>query len=141
MDKRSPPLPRSYWVSPHLLAGAYPGATDRQEALEKVAVLIGAGVKQFLDLTDDRDGLLPYEDLLADLAPGGGVVRQAVPVRDLTARCARRCPPGPWPDRCRSGPRRSDLRALLGRYRADRIDSRMLVGQNTRRRGSARAPD
>jgi HTH-type transcriptional repressor of NAD biosynthesis genes len=85
MHDLTPPIPRSYWVSPHLLAGAYPGAPDRQEAREKVAALIGAGVTQFLDLTDERDGLLPYEKLLTEVAPGGGVVRKAVPVQDLTA--------------------------------------------------------
>ncbi len=34
---RPPPIARSYRVSPQLLAGAYPGSTDRQEALEKWA--------------------------------------------------------------------------------------------------------
>lgn len=84
VPERMPPIPRSYWVGPHLLAGAYPGATDQNEAREKVAALVAAGVTQFLDLTETRDGLVPYETLVTELAPGGGVVRRAVPVRDLT---------------------------------------------------------
>jgi protein-tyrosine phosphatase len=88
VPERVPPIPRSYWVTPHLLAGAYPGATDQEEARGKVAALVAAGVTQFLDLTETRDGLVAYERLVTELVPGGGVVRRAIPVQDLTAPSA-----------------------------------------------------
>jgi hypothetical protein len=40
------PFPRSYWVIPgKLLAGAYPGSDDREEAKEKINALIRSGIR------------------------------------------------------------------------------------------------
>lgn len=83
-DAWSPPQPpseRSYWAAPNLIGGVYPGDADAGVAADKVATLVQAGVTLFIDLTDDRDGLAPYEQLLSD-APG--TTRLSLPVRDLT---------------------------------------------------------
>jgi ADP-ribosyl-[dinitrogen reductase] hydrolase len=56
-----PPLPNSYWVIPgRLLAGEYPGGNSQRETQERLAKLIGAGVRCFIDLTQP-DELEPYD--------------------------------------------------------------------------------
>jgi protein-tyrosine phosphatase len=59
------PTPESYWVTPDVLAGKYPGAKLDGDAVAKVRALLDAGVKTFVDLTED-DELLPYAHLLPD---------------------------------------------------------------------------
>jgi protein-tyrosine phosphatase len=67
------PIPGSYWVTPRLLAGAYPGSTE-----EELSRFRDAGVTFFLDLTEPGE-LRPYEALLpSDIR----VLRQ--PVRDFS---------------------------------------------------------
>jgi ADP-ribosylglycohydrolase/protein-tyrosine phosphatase len=63
----SPPIPNSYWVQPgRLLAGEYPGAMSRADAMERVRKLLAAGVTSFIDLTEE--GELPeYDNLLPEL--------------------------------------------------------------------------
>ena len=56
-----PPLPNTYWVIPgRLLAGEYPGGNSARETQERLAKLIGVGIRCFIDLTqpDERD---PYD--------------------------------------------------------------------------------
>lgn len=56
-----PPLPNSYWVIPgRLLAGEYPGGHSVRETQERLAKLIGAGIRCFIDLTQP-DELDPYD--------------------------------------------------------------------------------
>jgi protein-tyrosine phosphatase len=63
------PIPDSYWVSPdHLLAGEYPSARRESQARKKLAGLLDAGVRSFVDLTDPDDDLEPYEAIVAALA-------------------------------------------------------------------------
>ncbi|MFK5955522.1 MAG: protein-tyrosine phosphatase family protein [Planctomycetota bacterium] len=60
------PIEHCYWVIPgKLLAGEYPGAVDPIAAQEKVKTLIKAGVGAFIDLTEPRDGLMPYAEWVA----------------------------------------------------------------------------
>jgi protein-tyrosine phosphatase/ADP-ribosylglycohydrolase len=61
------PLPNSYWVRPgQLLAGEYPGAMSRQDAMERVQKLLNAGITSFVDLTED--GEMPaYDGLFREL--------------------------------------------------------------------------
>src|SRR4051812_26364383 len=55
------PLPDSYRVAPRQpIAGEYPGARDPAAAKRKLAGLLDAGVRSFLDPTE-RDELEPYE--------------------------------------------------------------------------------
>jgi len=81
---RPGPLGHSYWVGPHLLAGAYPGSANRALADEKLAAILDSGVTLFLDLTNPADGLHPYEEGL-DRLSGGRARRVAVPIADMTA--------------------------------------------------------
>lgn len=85
------PLPMSYWVEPgRLLAGHYPGARDPQQARGKLRALLRAGVTFFVDLTDPRDGLDPYDAPLQKQAAALGlsVERHATPIRDRSTPCA-----------------------------------------------------
>jgi ADP-ribosylglycohydrolase len=74
-----PPLARTYWVTPSLLAGVYPGSAEAADAAMKVRALCDAGVTLFVDLTTSHDHLEPYEHLLSASAR-----RASLPVPDLT---------------------------------------------------------
>jgi protein-tyrosine phosphatase len=68
MAPHSPAPTNTYWVEPgSLLAGEYPGTTDKADARMKLQSLLGAGVSAFLDLTEPHE-LMPYEPVLAVLA-------------------------------------------------------------------------
>lgn len=59
----------AWWVQPgRLLAGEYPGDPDAPGARQKVALLIDAGVRTFVDLTTPADPLAPYAPLVAQAA-------------------------------------------------------------------------
>ena len=62
-----------------MLAGKYPGAKIEAEAGEKIAALLGAGVRTFVDLTEQGE-LLPYAHLLPP-----DVVHHRVPIADVSA--------------------------------------------------------
>lgn len=62
---RAPPIPDCYWVEPgRLLAGEYPGARLEEQARARLRALAEAGVTAFVDLTEDDEGLSPYQGLL-----------------------------------------------------------------------------
>ena len=63
------PIPNSYWVEPgRLLAGEHPGGDSERETRERVAALLDAGIRAFIDLTQ-ADELSPYRGFLpADVA-------------------------------------------------------------------------
>lgn len=84
------PFPRSYWVVPgRLLAGAYPGHQEMAQASEKMARLLGTGVRAFVDLTEDGETnwrgepFVAYASLARSLALERGVtvswVRRPIP--------------------------------------------------------------
>ena len=73
------PTDHSYWVAPRILAGKYPGAKRDVEARVKVEALVGAGVRTFVDLTEEGE-LLPYARFLPE-----GVEHHRVAVRDLSS--------------------------------------------------------
>jgi len=59
------PIEHCYWVSPgKLLAGEYPGAFDPEVAKKRFQALKDCGVEAFIDLTEERDVLEPYADLV-----------------------------------------------------------------------------
>jgi hypothetical protein len=73
------PIPGSYWVEPgRLLAGEYPGAGDEARALARLAQIRDAGIDFFLDLTEEREGLPPYEAAIVPLE------YRRLPVRDFS---------------------------------------------------------
>jgi hypothetical protein len=51
-----PPLPNSYWVLPgRLLAGEHPGGPDEAATRRRVELLLAAGVRSFIDLTQEDE--------------------------------------------------------------------------------------
>jgi hypothetical protein len=70
---------------PGLVAGEYPGARHRQEALAKLHSFKAAGISAFIDLTDDRDDLRPYAVLIPEVwtDPATRPLHFRLPVRDL----------------------------------------------------------
>jgi len=56
------PIADSYWlVDARLLAGEYPGATTPERARQKIDAFVAAGIRTFIDLTETRDRLEPYD--------------------------------------------------------------------------------
>jgi ADP-ribosyl-[dinitrogen reductase] hydrolase len=79
-------LVHAWWVEPErVLAGEYPGHSDRRRAEEKVAVLLDAGIRTFVDLTTGDDGLVPYDRLVAEAAERRGLplAHHSAPIPDL----------------------------------------------------------
>ena len=68
------PSPNSYWVIPgRLAAGEYPGDCETDRAERKLRALIGAGIDQFIDLTETLDRLEPYAHIAEDVGRHLGV--------------------------------------------------------------------
>jgi hypothetical protein len=68
------PIATAYWAEPgRLLAGGYPGSLDEAEARRKLRAILEAGVRLFVDLTEEDEGLQPYAPLLVEEAAGLGV--------------------------------------------------------------------
>jgi hypothetical protein len=77
----------SYWVTPgRLLVGEYPGSRWEGEAAEKLRWLLGLGITLFVDLTQESEGLKPYEPVLRQEASRMGVAARRLPrpMRDLS---------------------------------------------------------
>jgi protein-tyrosine phosphatase len=65
---KAPPLNNTYWVfEDQLLAGEYPGDKGDGVARQKLALLIDAGIRTFIDLTETHE-LEPYETMLMGMA-------------------------------------------------------------------------
>lgn len=84
-----PPTSRSYWVVPQrLLAGAYPGDPNPEEARVKIKRLLDAGVRSFINLQQSlelgRDGkpFACYREAVAAFCPEA--VCQRFPIRDVS---------------------------------------------------------
>ncbi len=94
--KRDLPYDRCYWVVPgKLLAGYYPGAPDRDGTVSKLGALLDAGIRAFIDLTEEMElnrwgvGLVPYEGDLRRVADERGVsdfTYCRMPIPDLGVR-------------------------------------------------------
>lgn len=75
----SPPIPDSYWVVPSLLlAGAYPGSPDDRRAEARVARFVDAGIRTFINLTEDTEPLVPYAPIVDMLAAEAGVACKCI---------------------------------------------------------------
>ena len=60
-NMKARPTEYCYWVQPNrLLAGEYPSDFDEESSRKNIDALVNAGVTAFIDLTEERDGLLPY---------------------------------------------------------------------------------
>ncbi|MGQ0600416.1 MAG: protein-tyrosine phosphatase family protein [Anaerolineales bacterium] len=88
MTKDHPrPHRNCYWVQPgRLLAGEYPGAYESTAAREKLCGYLDAGITFFLDLTDPRDGLESYVEMLRDEAAARGITveHRRISIRDMS---------------------------------------------------------
>lgn len=62
LHTRPHPIPNSYWVTNHLLACEYPW-DPRNPSEPKLDALLRAGVRTFVDLTEERE-LSPYTSQL-----------------------------------------------------------------------------
>ncbi|WP_317206567.1 ADP-ribosylglycohydrolase family protein [Hymenobacter translucens] len=67
------PLPNSYWATPSVLGCEYPGDLSYDVARAKLTALLDAGITDFFDLTELRDKMKPYEQLLQKLAAERGL--------------------------------------------------------------------
>ena len=73
------PIKNCYWVVPgKFLAGEYPRNADLASSIPKIKALEDAGVTIFIDLTEERDGLEPYVQLLTSAD------HMSFPIRDLS---------------------------------------------------------
>src|SRR5215212_3719491 len=75
----------SYWVRPGLLlAGEYPGAFEVAWARRKVRRMLEAGIRVFVDLTEEGE-LAPYDHLVREEAAALGVDAEHLrfPIRDV----------------------------------------------------------
>ena len=85
-----PPIPNSYWVEPGvLLAGEHPDGGSEAATRERLAVLLAAGVRGFIDLTEPHE-LPGYSSMLPGHAayhsfplPDHSVPRAAQQMRDV----------------------------------------------------------
>ena len=76
----------AWWVEPgRILAGEYPGSTDRDARDLKLSILADAGIETIVDLTRDDDGLAPYAEHWSALGANRGrpLARLHHPIRDL----------------------------------------------------------
>ena len=96
------PFPNSYWVLPaRFLAGEHPAELNAEEFRQKLAALLDAGIRTFIDLTEPRDlgedgdVIFGYRRLLSQLADAGQleITQLTIPVRD-------RCVPSAATMRC-----------------------------------------
>jgi protein tyrosine/serine phosphatase len=88
-----PTDPDCYWVEPGLLlAGEYPGAWDEATARTKLGALLACGIRTFIDLTESREHLEPYESLLISEAEGRAIAVEyhRLPIRDVSIPSALR---------------------------------------------------
>src|SRR5262245_62531714 len=67
--KPTVPIPETYWVIPgQLLAGEYPGDTDDRLTEKRLVALLDAGIRTFLNLTDEDETGAGYSASLRTLA-------------------------------------------------------------------------
>lgn len=87
MTEAPRPHDNTYWVVPgRVLAGEYPGDRDPDVARARLEAYLETGITHFIDLTEDVDGLLPYDGLLAEIAAERGLMVEyrRHPIRDMS---------------------------------------------------------
>ncbi|KAI0265335.1 protein-tyrosine phosphatase-like protein [Gloeopeniophorella convolvens] len=85
---RPRPFPNSYWATPLLVACEYPWTPSRENRSQKLDLLLRAGVRTFIDLTESGE-LSPYAPHLA-----AHVTRLGIALSDVEYHSF------PIPDRC-----------------------------------------
>jgi len=85
----TPPFPNSYWLEPgRILCGEYPRDFDDLEDHEGMTAILQAGVRVFLDLTEDGE-LKPYDAIAVATAAELGISPEELtflrhPIRDVS---------------------------------------------------------
>lgn len=77
----------AYWVEPaRIMAGPYPGSANPHKVPAKLTDLLDAGVRTFIDLTEQDEGLDPYAEVARDVAAERGVeiAHLHFPIRDVS---------------------------------------------------------
>ena len=65
----SRPIPDSYWlIDGMLLAGEYPGDKNDRRTRSRLTKFLDAGIRTFVDLTEDSEPLEKYDTLLDELS-------------------------------------------------------------------------
>jgi hypothetical protein len=86
------PLTESYWVEPgKILAGEHPGHWDDASARRRLAGLLDAGVRSFVDLSAPGDRVRPYRSILDKLCRDRGIVADYLHV-PLVMHAEPECP-------------------------------------------------
>ena len=79
-------IPQHYTIEEgKLYGGEYPGALTAAAAKDRLRSLIAMGVRTFIDLTAPADGMMPYEELFAELSSelGAPLRRINLPMPDM----------------------------------------------------------
>ena len=87
-DPPPPPISNSYWLpGARVCAGEYPG---HWSARERIGRLLDAGIRSFVDLTEERDPLDPYAQIIRTEAAERGIdvawTRMGVRDMDIPSR-------------------------------------------------------
>lgn len=76
---RSAPIPDSYWlIDGVLLAGEYPGSRHRAITRARLANFLDAGIRTFIDLTEETEPLEKYDGVLAELSAERGLTTKHI---------------------------------------------------------------
>jgi protein-tyrosine phosphatase len=71
---RATPIPNSYWlIEGVLLAGGYPASADDGVARDKLEKFLDAGIRTFINLTEESEPLADYDGVLHTLARERGI--------------------------------------------------------------------
>src|SRR5688572_28828091 len=79
------PFPSSYWVIPRLfLAGEHPVEFSEDDTLARLTALLDAGIRTFVNLTEQQEKMQSYSSLVQSLAAERGMNVEAlrIPIRD-----------------------------------------------------------
>lgn len=73
------PIPDSYWlVEGQMLAGEYPGARHPATTRDRLERFLDAGIRTFIDLTEEREPLERYDAVLAEISRERGLATRHV---------------------------------------------------------------
>ena len=90
METRKAPIPNSYWVNDHLLAGEYPADLNDSASRKKLVRLLEAGIRIFIDLTEGGE-LDPYDAIVQEETAARGLTVEYVrmSIRDAQVTTVR----------------------------------------------------
>ncbi len=73
------PIPSCYWLVDGLvLAGEYPGSRHAGMSRDRLQRFLDAGIRTFIDLTEETEPLAPYDAVLAELSRERGLAARHI---------------------------------------------------------------